>query len=182
MKIATFFMTTVAAAATCVCMPAQANLVTFSDVAGQSAAPFDSGGLHFAGTSTYVWSGDGTHSDNGTESLIAGFGGSFTITKTGGGLFSIDALDAGLSWYTTLTSMVLNVGGESITLNGHYQTFNLSSLQNISSVTFGAAPTDGYLAVDNIVWHDGTQLPEPASMALAGAALMAAGAARRRRR
>jgi hypothetical protein len=181
MNISKFCIAGAVAAAALHCASVQANVVTFDDVTNHSATPFDSGGLHFVGNNTYVWQGDGAHSDNGTVSLISASSASFTITKTGGGLFSIDELDAGLSWYTALTSLVVTVGSESITLSQNYQTFSLSSLQNISSVTIGLAPADGYYAFDNIVWHDDSRVPEPASFPLVGAALLAVGAARRRR-
>ncbi|MBV8036427.1 PEP-CTERM sorting domain-containing protein [Roseateles sp.] len=161
---------------------AQADIVTFDDVANHTGAPFESGGLRFESPgSTYVWSGDGVHSDNGTLSLISGIGASFTITKVGGGMFSIDQFDAGLSWYTLGTTGEITVDGDLLTLTGNYQTFALTTLQNVSSVTVRFTLGDGYFAMDNIVWHDAGALPEPASFALVGLALLATGVARRRR-
>ena len=147
------------AAAACLAAPlaSMAAVVTFdSDPANHTATPFSSGGLHFtnSGSATFVWNGPGYGADNGTNSLISGFSDSVTITKDGGGTFSLLGFDAGLSWYTTLATLTLSVGSESIVLDPTYQTFNFSAFTNVSSVTVSYAPIDGYFAVDNIRWTD----------------------------
>lgn len=158
---------------------ASAAVVTFDDTASGTGAPFSSGGLDFSGSSTYVWFGPGYNANNGTNSLISGFSSSFTITKTGGGLFSIDQLDAGLSWYTGLTSLNISVGSDVISLGQSYQTYSFTNINNVTSVTVAFAPGDGYFAIDNIVWND-NPVPEPGSLTLLGLALLGLVAARRR--
>ena len=158
---------------------ASAAVVTFDDTASGTGAPFSSGGLDFSGSSTYVWFGPGYNADNGTNSLISGFSTGFTITKTGGGLFSIDQLDAGLSWYTGLTSLNISVGSDVISLGQSYQTYSFTNINNVTSVTVAFAPGDGYFAIDNIVWND-NPVPEPGSLTLLGLALLGLVAARRR--
>ena len=158
---------------------ASAAVVTFDDTGSGTGAPFSSGGLDFSGSSTYVWFGPGYNANNGTNSLISGFSSSFTITKTGGGLFSIDQLDAGLSWYTGLTSLNISVGSDVISLGQSYQTYSFTNINNVTSVTVAFAPGDGYFAIDNIVWND-NPVPEPGSLTLLGLALLGLVAARRR--
>lgn len=158
-----------------------AAIATFDDVANTTGVPFSSGGLDFSGGYTYVWNGPGYGADNGTLSLISGSSGSFTITRTGGGTFTLDQLDAGLSWYTGQTAYDITVGPDVITLTPAYQTYTFSDLVNVSSVTVEFAPGDGYLSVDNIVWHDGSNVPEPASLMLFGAALLGLAATRKQK-
>lgn len=162
-------------------LAAQAGLATFDDVTNTTPAPFSSGGLDFSGGYSYVWSGPGYGADNGTLNLISGFNDSFTITKTGGGTFTLDQLDAGLSWYTSQSSYDITVGTDTITLLPTFQTYTFSDLVNVSSVTVEFAPGDGYLSIDNIVWHDGSNVPEPASLMLVGAALLGLAAARKQK-
>lgn len=159
---------------------AHATVVTFEDVSNHSSAPFSSGGLDFTGGTTYVWNGPGYAADNGTLNLISGFSNSFTITKTGGGLFSIDQFDAGLSWYTTLQSLDVTVGANVITLDPTFQTFLFSNLVNLTSLTVSFAPSDGYMSFDNIVWHEGSQVPEPETLLLLALGLVGIAASRRK--
>ena len=158
---------------------ASAAVVTFNTLGFGTAAPFSSGGLDFSGSSTYVWFGPNYNANNGTNSLISGYSTSLTITKTGGGLFSIDQLDAGLSWYTGLTSLNISVGSDVISLGQSYQTYSFTNINNVTSVTVAFAPGDGYFAIDNIVWND-NPVPEPGSLTLLGLALLGLVAARRR--
>ncbi|SBT09922.1 hypothetical protein ACCAA_80019 [Candidatus Accumulibacter aalborgensis] len=69
-----------------------------------------------------------------------------------------------------MTALSITVGSDVITLDPSFQTFTFSDLTNVSSVTVSFDPSDGYLSVDNIVWHDGTSVPEPGTIALIGMA------------
>ncbi len=160
---------------------ANATLITFDDVTANSSTPFVSGGLSFSGITSYAWNTSGTSSDNGTQALIIGYGGNVTITKDGGGLFSIDSLDAGLSWYTALSSFDVNIGSETITLGTGYSAYSFTSLTNISSLTIASAPNDGYIAIDNISWSDASAVPEPGSLALLALGLAGVGFSRKKK-
>ena len=155
--------------------------MTFNELPDNVATTFVSGGLVFSGSTTWSWGSPGAgYADNGTTGIISGFGSGFTITRFGGGNFTLNQVDGGLSWYTNLTSHGVTAGSEMMTLNRSFQTFVFSSLVNVSSVTFSAAPGDGYYAFDNIVYDalDNGQVPEPASLMLIGLALAGLAAAR----
>ena len=155
---------------------AQAAVVDFENYAGtlvQNGQPIISGGFSFADTfAPGAWNNN-PHTDNGTESLIYGFGpNELTMTEVGGGAFSLNSLEAGLAWYTALTSFVItatgNISGggtitDTFTVGYGYSTHNFSGFSNLSSVTF-TAPSDGYVAVDNI--NVSGAVPEPAAWAL----------------
>jgi len=160
---------------------ATATVVTFDDVATDIPTPFVSGGLLFSGETgeTFAWNTTGSSSDNGTQALAIGFGSAVTVTRDGGGLFSLDSLDAGLSWYTALSSFEVNVGSETITLGIGYSTYSFTSLTNISSLTITPGPTDGYIAIDNINWSDSSAVPEPGSLVLLGLGLAGFGFSRK---
>jgi len=150
---------------------ASANIATFDDVPEFTSTPITSGGLDFNGSTSYVWSTYGQTADNGTSSLLTGFGDSVTITKHDGGAFTLDQFDAGLSWYSSEDWLTLSVGTEAITINQFYQTFSFSDLTNITAITIGFAPVDGFFTLDNVVWHDVTnvsQVPEPSPWIMFG--------------
>ena len=170
---------------------AQAAVVDFENYAGtdvQNGSPIVSGGYSFADPfSPGAWN-SGPHSDNGTENLIYGFGPDnlLTMTQVGGGTFSVSQFDAGLSFYTALTSFVVTLTGnisgggtvtDTFTVVDGYTTFNFGNLTNLTSLTF-TAPSDGYIAVDNI-GVNGTSVPEPAGWALMLVGLGGLGAAMR---
>ena len=145
-------------------------VITFED-ASVGHGNFSSGGFDFSGDGSIGVFGGSTNANNGTNNVIAGYNGSFTMTKSDGNLFDILELDAGLSYYTFLTSFDLGIGSELITIDQSFQTFTFSNLTNLSSITFGAAPSDGYFSIDNITVRDSAPVPEPSTIALMCAGL-----------
>lgn len=149
---------------------ASANIVTFDD----DVKPFVyssivSGGLKFEGASTWTWPGPDDGANNGTTNLISGFGNSLTITKVGGGTFTIDQFDAALSWYAKDEWFGIWINSNLIVIGQQFSRFsngiNFDSLTNVTSVTIGIPPADGYFAIDNIVWHNAA-VPEPSALML----------------
>jgi hypothetical protein len=181
--------------------PATAStLLDFNDVSPldqcvANGGSFNYGGLTFtAGPTnicTGVWNnGPSGGADNGTPALIYGFG-SVTITATDGGLFEILSFDAGLSWYTALTTHTLTATGvlaDDSTIPGSAaitKTYtNISAAGTIlKSLTFDGID-DGYITFDNFnVNFVGGAVPEPATwaMMIAGFGLIGVAARRQRR-
>ncbi len=153
------------------CAPfVSANIVTFDDdVRPYVYSPIVSGGLVFQGDSTWTWYGPQNAAHNGTVNLISGFGHSLTITKEGGGAFSIDQFDAGLGEYTQYEWFGIWLNSDLIVLGRDFMRFtngiNFASLTDVTSITIGIPPEDGYFALDNIVWHP-TDVPESSGLAL----------------
>jgi hypothetical protein len=147
-----------------------ASVVTFEDQPSGTPTTFTSGGLTFTSPSGigYVWAAGSGKADNGTNNLIIGYNSTITITKTGGGTFTLTQLDAGLSWYTGEDSYNLTVNGtDVITLGNTFKTYSFEDLTNVTSVILTSTLNDGYLGVDNIVYED-DQVPEPANLLLLG--------------
>jgi hypothetical protein len=161
---------------------AQASVITFDDQAGTSTLPVSADGLTFtsSGGYAYVWTAGGGKADNGTNNLIYGLGATVTITRTGGGTFTLNGFDAGLSWYTSVNAFDLTLNGtDTISLGNAYQGYQFANLKNVTSVTFSGAPSNGYIAIDNVDF-DVAQVPEPASLTLLGLGLAGLAAARRK--
>jgi hypothetical protein len=165
-----------------------ANVVTFDDANSNSVvntvvSSFSDGGLTFTshGSDMGVWDNT-TPNSNGTNSLIfSGFnvGDYISITRTGGGLFSLNSIDATLSWYDSNRSEVITVNGSPITLIQGMQTFSLG-LNNVTQVDITGVPSNvGYWAMDNV---NVTAVPEPSTYAffLAGLGFIGLVACRRK--
>lgn len=124
---------------------------------------------------------------NGTSFFLNGFHG-LTITKAGGGGFTLNALDLGRGDYSpdplavTFTFNYAGGGSSTATYNPAGTSFqNLTfALPELTSVTVGATP--GYFALDNIQYDAGGPVPEPAAWALMIAGFGLAGATLRVRR
>ena len=154
-------------------------IATFDDpgLPSGTSTPFESGGLLFSGSNSYAWNTNGGSSDNGTQALIIGYGGSATISKVGGGLFTLNSLDAGLSWYTQLDNFTITVGSETITLGSGYQNYAFTTLTDQITITIQPGAPDGYIAIDNIQYS----VPEPTVLGLLGLGLVTISLSRRRR-
>ena len=161
-------------------------LVTFEDVQTGGILTDESAGLTDQG---FNFASDGfariadpafgtpPNANNGTKFYIDGYGGNAggntTITRAGGGSFTLTGLDIGLSYYANPTDSVTitgtKVGGGTVS-----QVFNLTdAFQTIAVTGFGpltsariSTPNSGatgYVAVDNLGLN---AVPEPATWAL----------------
>ncbi len=159
---------------------ANANVITFDDAQSNSVlySPFTSfsdGGLTFTnnGSFAYIWDSSSPNS-NGTNNLIfAGFstGDYLAITRTGGGLFNLNSIDATISWFDNNPSETIQVNGSPITIIQGMQTFSLG-LIGVSQVNITGVPSNGgYWAMDNV---NMAAVPEPETygMMLAGLGLV----------
>jgi hypothetical protein len=114
---------------------------------------------------------------DGTPVFIYGFA-TQTIRTTDGSPFSLEQLDIGLSFFTNPSENVtvtLNFagGGSSsfnLSLTQNFQTLILNA-SNLSSIQISSPNTSlGYVALDNIVFNEPANLPEPSTLALFGMA------------
>lgn len=147
---------------------AQAGIVGFEDktpyVRQQNS--FTSGELTFTpGDYIYTW-GRQPGADNGTTSLIAGYGtyagyqskGGFSFAETDGNLFNLNSLDAGATWYSkgegsvNLVGHLFGGGTVSTTLSfmDSYSSFVFGGWIGLVSVDVFANSKEGYVAYDNI--------------------------------
>lgn len=167
---------------------AQAAIVTFDGQATNAGyAPFavSSGGLDFAvGGDLYggIWNGSSPNS-NGTDNFIyssSPTAGALTITKTGGGLFSLNSIDMAISWYDANPTENIFVNGNLLQLTQSLTTYNLN-LANVSAVTITGFGSGLYWTADNIV-YDSNRVPEPGTLALLGLGLAGLASSVRRKR
>jgi hypothetical protein len=150
----------------------RAGVVTFDDAAGNAivdkcVSSFSDQGLTFTGSYCMgVWALN--PNGNGTNSLIydpyvGGGGGPLTITKTGGGAFSLGDVDLSVSWYDSNPTETITINGSPLTISQTYATYDLG-LTDVTSVTIsGVASQGGYWLADNLNFSAG--VPEPASWA-----------------
>jgi hypothetical protein len=114
-------------------------------------------------------------------------GGSITLTKDGGGLFSISSID--LANLNSQTDVSVTFTGTYADLTTTQQIFNFNSFQALSTFAFNPSfsgltslrwtQDSPFHQFDNVTL-DGDEVPEPTSLLLVGMAV--AGAALRRRR
>lgn len=150
-----------------------AVVVTFDNPAGDSirnavVPSFSNQGLTFTSSGTFMGIWNLSPNSNGTNSnVFAGFDtGDFeTITRTGGGNFSLYSFDMTISWYDTNPLEVVTINGSPIVLAQGLNTFNFgTNFENISSVVITGVPSNtGYWSLDNIVY---SAVPEPATWAM----------------
>lgn len=186
---------------------AQASVIDFNNTSGGSynyiSPTYSSGGLTFTFNSyAYLIGTDYSGTDqnsgfaiNGTDYLMSYQ--NITITKTGGGTFSLNSLDMA-PWedYSYIDQAVLTgarsgsgsvsktVTFASATQNSDnvsgndFTNYLLSGFDNLTSVTISHA--SGYLAIDNVKFNETSAVPEPSSIALLGLAFAGFAAVRRR--
>ena len=181
------------------------GLIGASSVASGAVVDFDtfsptdtclstvsSGGLDFANSGSTclgVWLGN--PNGNGTPSLILGFTGVADITKTGGGAFDLNSFVMDISWYETAVTSTVDVtshfqgGGTStqtLTLTPSLQTFNLNLLDVVQVDVTALSTGGGYWLMDDVNYNaSASSVPEPASIGLVAAGMIAAAFYRRRR-
>jgi len=170
--------------------PSRAGIITFDDY-----APLDTpqdvvtiGGLDFTRTNAIDLEvrDDNPVSKNGTPALIYSFThhsgeDGIEITRHGGGDFTLLGFDAGISWYSNLSSDNIFLTYDThlvyadIVVDRGFQTFDFNYRGDrlyLSSVD------DGYLAIDNVRAF----VPEPASWAMMILGFGSIGVTLRRRR
>jgi len=181
------------------CMAA-ASTVTFDSYSplDTCGSPVSSEGLTFTDSSgtggcaqpfLYVWDGSSPNG-NGTPALIYGYGAGYSVdvTKTGGGVFTLNSAQMTISWYDSNPTEVIPVvahlagGGTTtdfITLMQGLQTYTFN-FGNVTSVDFGGI-ANGYWLMDNVNFGNGSSVPEPGTLAMFGAGLLGVGRLARKR-
>lgn len=123
----------------------------------------------------YVWDGSSPNS-NGTNALIYGYGSGVTITRTGGGLFSLLNLDMAISWYNSQATESVMINGTAFTLTQGLTELT-TNLFGVSQVTISGSGA-GYWLADNVT----AAVPLPAGLPLLAAGLAGLGLLARRRK
>lgn len=200
-----FFTTAAFVVAGIVSVSAQAAPVTldFEGVAAngvQSACPLTSaysqGGYSLGSASTFCnhYIGNNLTGNNiygNTTSVMAicsGCNGGLLLTLTGPAAFSALSVDIGSLYGSNPEAITFTgyfVGGGSVVqaVDGaqRWATYLLNGFTGLSSMTIQTGVSGAHASLDNIVVTDANTVPEPTSIALLGLALVAAGAARRRK-
>ena len=109
-------------------------------------------------------------------------GTAMTMARVGGGAFTIDSFDLGLSWYVNdadIDSTLIYISGDlegggtfssSTKLGRSFETFSVG--RSITELRISMdLQAGGYLSLDNFNLRSSNSVPEPASYALAGLAL-----------
>jgi hypothetical protein len=168
---------------------ARATLVTFDSgpLYYPGYGPGDIQGLHFeTGFYQAIWPSGRPGADNGTPAFINGYS-TEVITATGGGSFTLNSFDLGLSYYTNSTddvTITYNYAGggsssETVTLGQTFTHFDKTGLPALSSWDISTpAAGSGYIALDNVSYN----APEPSGILLAASGLIVVGGLAWRRR
>jgi hypothetical protein len=147
----------------------QATTVTFDDLSAPTGvlSSFSDMGLDFTNNGTYmlVWDGSSPNSNGTNNNIFAGFSSSDyeTITKTGGGTFTLDSIDLAISWYDSNPTETITINGSPLTITQTLTTYTLN-LVGVTAVNISGVPSDsGYWTADNIVYN---AVPEPSTWAM----------------
>ena len=165
---------------------AQATTVTFDDISAPTGpeSSFSDMGLTFTnnGSYMYVWDGSSPNSNGTNNNIFAGFSSSDyeTITKTGGGTFTLNSIDLAISWYDSNPTETITINGSPLTITQTLTTYTLN-LVGVTAVNISGVPSDsGYWTADNIVYNAVPESSTWAMMGLGFAGLMVASSRLRR--
>ena len=143
---------------------------------------FSTGGLTFTSGGGYmaVWDNSSPNS-GGNNGLIYAFGSPIVVTQTGGGAFSLDSIDATISWYDgagsdtiTLVGTGVTSGTDNLILGQGLAPYNSLGFSDVTSVSISQlASGSGYWFISSLT-RDTVSAPEGGASLLY--LLLAAGA------